>query len=151
MVLNIPPQIPTRQDNKDIVVVPIERSDIPLLSGIFFAAFIDAFIQRLFPHTPKVQEWWDEANMDGFLHDSTVHFIKAIDYEGTILGYAKWVVPAEDGKDKIEERWPEWPEDSDKEMCDLFFGHLASQRQSLMGNRTHYCKINSSMLTWFIV
>lgn len=139
------------EQHPKMYIAPVEQEDIPDLSSIFFASFTSDFDQRIFPHTPIGRAWWDATNLDSFLNDPTVRFMKVVDSsahesKGKIIAYAKWVVPtpktaAGDAEDKTDHRWPVWPADSDAALCDIFFGHMARQRESLMGDRPHYCKI----------
>jgi hypothetical protein len=141
---------PKGDESSQIYIASVEREDIPALSQIFLASFTSDFDRRIFPNTPSVKAWWDATNLEAFLHDPTVRFIKAVDPSGKgngrIVAYAKWVVPALkikdiDAKDETDDRWPQWPADSDGALCDVFFAHMARSRESLMGDRPHYCKI----------
>ncbi len=149
MGINFKSPVLTRNDN-NLRIEPLELQDIDDISTIFFASFTDAIIQRMFPETPSTRRWWNDSNLDSFANDPTVRFVKAVDPlgnsgKGRMIAWAKWVVPAQTittiaGQDKLEDRWPGWPEDGDQTLCDTFFGHLEQQRKSLMQDRPHYCK-----------
>lgn len=143
--------LPKKGESSEIYIAPVEQDDIPALARIFLASFSSEFDRRIFPNTPSVKAWWDTTNLDAFLHDPTVHFMKAVDpsakrNEGQIVAYAKWVIPEltpgdNNLKNKIEHPGPQWPADSDGALCDIFFAHMAQSRESLMRDRPHYCKI----------
>lgn len=40
----------------------------------------------------------------------------------------------------VEERFPEWSEEGDRQLLDRFFGTMAKERKDLMGDKQYYCK-----------
>ncbi|OZJ04495.1 hypothetical protein BZG36_02668 [Bifiguratus adelaidae] len=117
--------------------------DIPDITQVYLQAFGKETLSiRMFPHTPGVRKWWEEANTDELLHNPHARFLKVVDADAEggkekIVGYAKYVVPV-DGKMKIEDVSAiTWPEDSDADLCNLFFGQLDNNKKKIMGDRTY--------------
>ena len=98
----------------------------------------------MFPYTPSLLSWWDAANGYDMAHKPYVKFVVVRDVspegKGRIVGYAKWWVPKEGGMFTVEERFPSWSEESDGELCELFFGRIAKERRELMGDSKYYCE-----------
>lgn len=132
---------------------PANVDDIPALTDLWFAAFTDPVLRRLWPDTPGVRKWWDEANRHDMLNKPFQRYIKIIDpsssssstYEGQgdgkkatprIIAYAKWdlAMPEERGR-----RYPPWHGDMPEHECDMFFEREENERRRVMGNRRHYC------------
>ena len=104
-------------------------ADAREISDVWYECFPDEFIRKMFPHTPSVQQWWDDANTSDILNRPAANYLKVTDLaandgKGKIVGYAKWFVPVEGQKPELENRFPLWAEESDKDLCDRFFGHL---------------------------
>ncbi len=59
---------------------------------------------------------------------------------GKVVGYAKWFVPVGEERLVPEERFPSWGKESDKALCDVFFGQLRKERKELMGDKQYYCE-----------
>jgi hypothetical protein len=45
-----------------LILEPATPDDIPTMIDIWFAAFTDPTMQRLWPDTSGVREWWEDAN-----------------------------------------------------------------------------------------
>jgi hypothetical protein len=43
---------------------PVDAREI---SDVWYECFSDEFIRKMFPHTPSVQQWWDDANTSDML------------------------------------------------------------------------------------
>ncbi|KAI3558266.1 acetyltransferase [Colletotrichum abscissum] len=138
--------------------------DVPALTETWFAAFAgDEVISRLWPDTPGVRAWWDEANGGDMAAKTFQRFVKVVDVSsvatvtGTakaeggdrgggkgeegggggprIAAWAKWdtSMPAERGR-----RYPPWAGDMPSEVCDLFFAREEAERERVMGDERHY-------------
>ncbi|CAM1503549.1 Fc.00g011400.m01.CDS01 [Cosmosporella sp. VM-42] len=116
--------------------------DVPAMTEIWFAAFTDPGTQHLWPDTPGVRKWWDDANRSDLLNKPFQRYVKIVDpklrdSQGRlrIAAYAKWdfAMPEERGR-----RYPPWHEDMPGEDCDAFFQKLENGRQRVMGERKHY-------------
>jgi hypothetical protein len=119
-------------------------ADAREISDVWYECFPEPGIRKMFPKTPSVQQWWDDANTSDMLNRSAAKYLKVTDLvandgKGKIVGYAKWFVPVENQKPELENRFPPWAEESDKDLCSRFFGHLVVERRKLLGERQHYC------------
>ncbi|KAL4936408.1 hypothetical protein BDV06DRAFT_93617 [Aspergillus oleicola] len=126
---------------------PVTPSDIPTLTTIWFAAFTDPGLRRLWPDTPGVRGWWDEANSSDLQNKPFQKYVKVVDTaipasdrqgqagEGRIVAYAKWdtSTPEERGR-----RYPPWHAEMPSDECDRFFEREESERGRLMGETRHY-------------
>ncbi|KAF4973201.1 hypothetical protein FSARC_453 [Fusarium sarcochroum] len=116
--------------------------DVPVLTEVWFAAFTDPGMRRLWPDTPGVRKWWDDANRDDLLHKPFHRYVKVVDPETIdangrprIAAFAKWdtSMPAERGR-----RYPPWAEDMPSQVCDEFFAREEEERLRVMGEQKHY-------------
>lgn len=117
--------------------------DVPALTELWFAAFTDPGMRRLWPDTPGVRKWWDDANRNDILNKPFQRYVKIIDPESTdargrarIVAFAKWdlAMPEERGR-----RYPPWHKDMPAQDCDAFFQREESERRRVMGDQKHYC------------
>ncbi|KAH7021381.1 acetyltransferase [Microdochium trichocladiopsis] len=127
-----------------LVLEPCTLDDMPLLSAVWFAAFTDPGLRRLWPDTPLVRAWWDRSNTSDFVHraDRQV-FLKVVDpstldpatNRPRIAAYAKWdlCTPEERGS-----RYPPWCADMPGDECEVFFAREEQERQRVMGGERHY-------------
>lgn len=120
--------------------------DVPALTDLWFAAFTDPQMRHLWPDTPGVRKWWDDANRNDMLNKPWQRYIKIVDTESTdpqgrerIAAFAKWdlAMPDERGR-----RYPPWHEDMPTHACDAFFQREESERRRIMGDQKHYCTTN---------
>ncbi|KAI3144547.1 hypothetical protein CBS147325_5307 [Penicillium roqueforti] len=125
-----------------LVLEPATVEDLPAITDLWFTAFNDPGMRRLFPDTPGTREWFTEANRTDMLTKPFQKYIKIIDPSTTdtqgkarIVAYAKWdlAMPDERG-----DRFPPWHGDMPGQVCDTFFGGLESERKRVMGDRKHY-------------
>ena len=82
-------------------------------------------------------------NIDDMKNQPSGRFLKIVEGD-VIVAYAKWNVPIIQGGETIvggddPDNLPTWPQDADVQLCNEFFGRLASERQRIMGKRPHYC------------
>ena len=115
--------------------------DVPALTDVYMQAFQLPITLATFPRIPSVRAWWEAQNREALISDQTVRFVKIIDADN-IIAYAKWIFPpaekgAASGGDDPD-AMPEWPEGSDKALCDNFYGGLAREHKRIMGDRPHY-------------
>ncbi|SPO04577.1 uncharacterized protein DNG_07262 [Cephalotrichum gorgonifer] len=120
----------------------VTLDDVPALTELWFAAFTDPGIRRLWPDTPGVRKWWDDANRGDLLNKPFQRYVKVVDPESVdargrarIAAYAKWdlAMPEERGA-----RYPPWHGDMPGEVCDAFFVREEAERRRVMGDRRHY-------------
>lgn len=118
--------------------------DVPELSSIWYNTFTTGFPRRLFPWTPAVQKWWDDANRHDMLHNSSTLYVVAkcfseYDHKWRIIGYIKWVVPIIESDYKRLPRFPPWSAESDHALCDNYFAALEIERwKHIKENQDYY-------------
>ncbi|EFQ32953.1 acetyltransferase [Colletotrichum graminicola] len=126
-----------------LIIEPATLEEVPALTEVWFAAFAhDPEITRLWPDTPRVRAWWDDANRGDMLGKPFQRFVKvvdpgAVDARGRprVAAWAKWdtSMPARRGR-----RYPPWCEDMPAEVCDAFFDKEERERARVMGDEEHY-------------
>lgn len=123
---------------------PLTLEDTPALTELWFAAFTDPELRRVFPDTPAVRQWLTDANRHDLTHKPFQKYIKVIDPISTdqqgrprIAAYAKWdtSMPEERGG-----RYPPWHEEMSASLCDEFFRKEEENRMRVMGEKKHFCK-----------
>ncbi|KAK2003093.1 acetyltransferase [Colletotrichum falcatum] len=129
--------------SSDLILQPATLEDVPALTEVWFAAFAhDSVITRLWPDTPRVRAWWDEANRGDMLGKPFQRFVKVVDPGSTdargrpkVAAWAKWdtSMPARRGR-----RYPPWCEDMPAQVCDTFFNKEEKERRRVMGEEEHY-------------
>ncbi|KAJ5732628.1 hypothetical protein N7493_004109 [Penicillium malachiteum] len=119
-----------------LTLKPVTVDDIPSLSELWYTSFSIPVNLRMFPKTPGVRDWWDNANRHDLLHNPHRKYLKIVDSSACdfLVAYAKWDLdPLESG-----ERFPAWHEESDHELCDLVFTDGCEKREEYMNGRKHY-------------
>lgn len=121
----------------------VSLEDFPVLTEVWFAAFTDPDLRRLWPDTLGVRKWWDDANRHDLLNKPFQQYIKVVDHSSTdvqgrarIAAFAKWdlSMPEERGR-----RYPPWHEDMPGQVCDVFFQREEDERKREMEDKKHYC------------
>ncbi|RDW67265.1 GNAT family N-acetyltransferase [Aspergillus mulundensis] len=92
-----------------LILSHITPADIPCLTPIWFAAFTDPAIRRLFPDTPAVRAWLTAANTHDATRKPFQKYVKVVD--------AAVEVEAE---------------------CEAFFGREERERARVMRGLKHY-------------
>jgi hypothetical protein len=116
----------------------VEPEDIPTITELWYNAFSIPQNLKMFPDTPGVRQWWDEAHRQDILHSPQRRYLKVVDITlpGFIVAYAKWDVnPQQSGQ-----RFPPWHEESDRKACNELFGTLVKERNKLFGDKQFYCR-----------
>ena len=135
---------------KSLQLATVTLEDVPTLTEVWFAAFTDPGLRRLWPDTPNVRKWWDDANRNDILNKPFQHYIKVIDPESNdsqgrtrIAAFAKWdtSMPSERGR-----RYPPWSEDMPGDECDVFVEREEIERRRVMGDLKHYCATDHSLI-----
>jgi hypothetical protein len=72
------------------------------------------------------------------MKDPASHFIKAVDTEtGELAAFCKWVEPKPGVFPDTD--LPDWPKESNIDLCNETFGMWAKQHRELMQDRGHWC------------
>jgi hypothetical protein len=123
---------------------PLTLEDTPALTELWFAAFTDPELRRVFPDTPAVRQWLTDANRHDLTHKPFQKYIKVIDPTSTdqqgrprIAAYAKWDTSMPDERGG---RYPPWHEEMSSSLCDEFFRKEEENRMRVMGEKKHFCQ-----------
>ncbi|KAK7437759.1 acetyltransferase [Colletotrichum acutatum] len=75
----------TTKTGKTLKLEEATLDDIPALTETWFAAFADdEVIRRLWPDTPGVRAWWDEANGGDMAAKPFQRFVKVVDVSSDV-------------------------------------------------------------------
>jgi hypothetical protein len=128
-------------------VLKIEHAtpdDLQAINDIWYTCFPEPLLRKIFPDTPGGQKWWRDANLSDMEKKPAANYLLVRDYSveggGKVAGYAKWFVPVGNERLVVEERFPPWHEESNKELCNVFFGTIGEERKKLMGDEQYYCE-----------
>lgn len=126
-------------------IEPVTLEDIPALTELWYTAFSIKENLQMFPNTPGVRQWWNEAN-SAALEKPDMRMLKVIDMQSPdrIVAYAKWNLAAH----KYGARYPPWHEDSDQELCAKLFGLTQEYRERVLGSQEHYCRSLLGCVEW---
>ncbi|KAJ6008511.1 hypothetical protein N7540_012487 [Penicillium herquei] len=136
-------------------IEPVTVADSSALADLWLVAFSDSHSRQLFPDTPGVRKWLEDAIFRDILDHSFQHYMKIIDTElkndnggPPIIAYAKWdfSLPEERGP-----RYPPWHDDMPRELCDAFVARGDTNRKIIMGNTKHICMDPIRFPYFFIV
>jgi hypothetical protein len=126
-----------------LVREPATLEDIPALTVLWYEAFTDPATRHIWPDTPGIRKWWDDANREDMTDKPYQRYIKVVDPGSKdvngrprIVAYAKWdlAMPDERGR-----RFPPWHEDMHRQDCDDFLNTLEKNRKRIFGNEKNYC------------
>jgi ribosomal protein S18 acetylase RimI-like enzyme len=118
---------------------PATAEDADQLTDIYFSAFQhDAISLLAFPRSsPTARKWWHDSILDE-ITDPHAHFLCITDPSSStppkILSYCKWNSPSA----PIDTNLPQWPEGSDVEIANHFFGNLVRRHERIMRGRKHW-------------
>ncbi|KAJ5355141.1 uncharacterized protein N7496_012353 [Penicillium cataractarum] len=119
-----------------------QSADAPKLAEVFFAAFSDRFNRTMFPDNPEVRVWMEKNLLCGEGIAENQIMLKVTDPSNpdVVTAFAKWIRPSS-GSSADPDRHEEpavWPESSDGELCDRFFGTMDGHHKDVMEGRPHY-------------
>ncbi|OGM51085.1 hypothetical protein ABOM_000373 [Aspergillus bombycis] len=130
--------------------------DIPELIDVWYNAFNTPEMLAIWPNTPGVRQWWDEANRHDMLHKPQEKYLKVVDTRnGRIAAYAKWSLETAEERGP---RFPPWHPDMNPERNDAFIGNmepavpgwLEERRISvyldMLGTHTDYRKMGAARM-----
>ena len=118
--------------------------DASAMATCFFDAFVKEpqpqaqFYGTMFPNTPSVHNFFETSLSEQMRREPNAIFLKAVDTNANdkMAGFIKWTPPV-----SPDSYWSDYGEDQDAELCDAFFGAMAENRQKLMGDTPHWCKL----------
>jgi hypothetical protein len=118
--------------------------DAPKLAEVFFAAFSDRFNRTMFPDKPDVRIWIEKNLLcgEGISEDQVMLKVTDPSNPDMVVAFAKWVRPSSVSHadhDRRAEGPAVWPESSNGELCDRFFGTMGGHHKEIMKERPHYC------------
>ena len=123
--------------------------DIQALVDLWFEAFKDPDMQRLWPGTPGVRKWWHDANYHDIINKPLARYVKVVDPDTLdahgrprIAAYAKWDTAMPEARGR---RYPPWHEDMPGEECQAIFKREEDERKRVMGDYKHYCMEDSTL------
>lgn len=129
---------------------PATLDDATALTELWYQAFTEPAVRHIWPDTPGVRKWWDEATRSDMLNRPYQRYMKIVDPDcrdahgrPRIAAFAKWdlAMPDERGR-----RWPAWHEDQPRQDCEEFLATLERNRKRVMGEGKHYCMV---LCFWF--
>ncbi|KAE8333724.1 acyl-CoA N-acyltransferase [Aspergillus sergii] len=110
--------------------------DIPELIEVWYNAFDTPEMLAIWPNTPGVRQWWDQANRHDMLHKPREKYLKVVDTRnGRIAAYAKWSLETAEERGP---RFPPWHSDMDPERNDAFIGSMEIGRARLVGGKKNF-------------
>lgn len=111
--------------------------DVPACVQMYFDSFQNSHSLACWPRVPAIRAFWEAMFIDE-MKDATAHFIKAVDSEtGELAAFCKWVEPQPGVFPDTS--LPEWPKESNVDLCNETFGMWAKQHRHLMQDRGHWC------------
>jgi hypothetical protein len=111
--------------------------DVPACVQMYFDSFQNSHSLACWPRVPAIRAFWEAMFIDE-MEETASHFIKAVDSEtGELAAFCKWVEP----KPGVfpDTSLPEWPKESNVDLCNETFGMWAKQHRELMQDRGHWC------------
>ncbi|KAI8665390.1 hypothetical protein LRP88_04101 [Fusarium phalaenopsidis] len=126
-----------------LVLEKATLEDVPALTELWYAGFTDPGVRYLWPDTPGMRKWWDEANREDLANKTYQHYIKVIDpsskdHQGRprIAAFAKWDTATQEERGP---RYPAWNPDMPLQAIEDFIQSLENSRQGVMaGKIKHY-------------
>jgi hypothetical protein len=124
----------------------VEPEDISAITELWYHVFSIPQNQNMFPDTPGVRQWWDDAHRQDILHNPHRRYLRVVDItsSGATAAYAKWDLnPQQSGR-----RFPPWHEESDHQALNELFGMREKERNEFFGDEQFYCRcLAPSLLT----
>ncbi|KAF7596879.1 hypothetical protein BBP40_011924 [Aspergillus hancockii] len=110
--------------------------DIPAITNLWYNAFSIPAMLAIWPDTPGVRQWWDDANRSDMLNKPHEKYLKIVDpSQGRIVAYAKWSLETAEERGP---RFPPWHPDMDARGNDEFVQNLESSRARLVGGKKNF-------------
>ncbi|KNG90543.1 hypothetical protein ANOM_001504 [Aspergillus nomiae NRRL 13137] len=110
--------------------------DVPELIDVWYDAFNTPEMLAIWPNTPGVRQWWDQANRHDMLHKPLEKYLKVVDTRnGRIAAYAKWSLQTAEERGP---RFPAWHPEMNPERNDAFVGNMEAGRARLVGGKKNF-------------
>ncbi|KAF5859736.1 hypothetical protein ETB97_002458 [Aspergillus alliaceus] len=115
---------------------PATLKDIPALTELWYNAFRNSPIIAIWPDTPGVHQWWNEANTHDMLHKPGEKYLKIVDTQTRrIAAYAKWSLESAEERGR---RFPAWHSDMNAQGNEEFLENMETGRDRLVGGRKNF-------------
>jgi hypothetical protein len=133
-----------------LVLEPATLEDVSDITEVWFAAFTQPVIGKIFPNTPGMHQWHRDWHQ-GDIQKPHYRYLRVVDTESKdehgrprLVAFGKWdlAMPDERGR-----RFPIWHADSPYQECEDFIEELEQARKRVMGDEKHYCMNETSSLT----
>lgn len=119
--------------------------DVPACVQMYFDSFQNSHSLACWPRVPAIRAFWEAMFIDE-MEEEASHFLKAVDTEsGELAAFCKWVEPKPDVFPDTS--LPEWPKESNVDLCNETFGMWAKQHRELMQDRGHWCMCSLSYVS----
>jgi ribosomal protein S18 acetylase RimI-like enzyme len=117
---------------------PATVEDVNQMTEIYFSAFQhDAISLLAFPRNAASREWWRTMTLSDF-KDPNAKLLCIVDPSSPtpskIISWCKWNSPDA----TVDTSLPNWPEGSDFEIANHFFGNLTTRHEKIMKGRKHW-------------
>ncbi|PYH89581.1 acyl-CoA N-acyltransferase [Aspergillus ellipticus CBS 707.79] len=110
--------------------------DVPELTRLWYNAFSIPTMLAIWPDTPGVRQWWDEATLHDLRHRPCEQYLKVVDPQtGRIAAFARWSLQTVEARGP---RWPAWHPDQDPAAADAFLQTLEENRARFVGGRENF-------------
>lgn len=120
--------------------------DSSALVDLWFAAFSDPDSRRLFPYTPGVRKWFEDAIRYDLLRRPFQRYVKIVDSgakddngQPRIAAYAKWDLSTAEQRGP---RYPPWHNDMPADLCEALVSRGENNRKRVMGEQNHVCMLS---------
>ena len=125
-----------------LTLEPMTEADLPALTELWYSVFNSPGMLKIFPDTPGVRRWVEEANRHDLVHRPDRKYMKVVNSKegGKMVAYAKWDLSAYRDGMRCEARFPPWHKDMDAAYNISFFARAEHERKRVMGKKKHYCQ-----------
>ena len=121
-------------------IQPLLATDVPACVQLYFDSFQNSHSLVCWPRVPAIRAFWGAMFYDE-MKDPKSHFLKVVDVDSDeMAAFCKWVSPKPGVFPDLS--LPEWPKESDVNLCNETFGAWAAQHRELMQDRGHWCRPN---------
>ncbi|KAJ5086875.1 hypothetical protein NUU61_008182 [Penicillium alfredii] len=128
--------------SNSLVLSPATQEDIPAIVDVWFDAFTQPVIGKLFPDTPGMRQWFRDCHTLDMQTKPLQKYVRVVDEDAKdaqgrprLVAFGKWDLstPEERGR-----RFPLWHIDSPFQDCENLIKGLDGERKRVMGDQKHY-------------